>query len=312
MRLPSAPSRAAKAAAALAVASTLLAGRGGAQQALPTRPVALSAVPMVARAVADSAEAPRAVPVPARPAHQPLAGPDRPGYSFSPVSVPAGGVQLESGYTQTQAAGQTYRSAGEALVRVGVGHGAEVRVSAPSFASRTDGAAPAGARTTQGTEDARLGVKQQLYAGSAPAGVAATSVAVIAGTTVPSGSPGFGARAWQPEAVLVVNTQLTPRFSVVENLSDSYAAGATTPDGRRGHRLGTAVAGWYALTGQVSAYAEYAGSRLATGGAVAAHYADAGVTFVPVGHVQLDVRVGAGMNGVPGERFVGAGVTRRW
>jgi hypothetical protein len=312
MRLPSAPSRAATAAAALAVASTLLAGRGGAQQALPTRPVALSTVPVVARAAADSAEAPRAIPVPARPAHQPLAGPDRPGFSFSPVPVPAGGVQLESGYTQAQAAGQTYRTAGEALLRVGVGHGAEVRVSGQSFASRTDDAAPVGARTTRGTEDARVGVKQRLFAGSAPAGVAATSVAVIAGTTVPSGSPGFGAGAWQPEAVLVVNTQLTPRFSVVENVGDSYAAAAATPDGRRAHRLGTSVAGWYALTGHVSAYAEYAGSRLATGGAVAAHFADAGVTVVPAGHVQFDLRVGAGMNGIPGERFVGAGVTRRW
>jgi hypothetical protein len=275
------------------------------------RPPALaSAAPAPAAALAHAGHEEGAAP--AHPAHAPLAGPDRPGYSFSPVTVPAGGVQLETGATEARAGTQTYRTVGEGLLRVGVARATELRVSGQSFASRTDAAAPAGARTARGVEDARLGVKQRLFAGHAAAGVAATSVAVIAGTTVPSGSADFGARAWQPEAVLVVNTPLTTRLSVVENLSDSYADASTTPDGHRAHRVGATVAGWYALTGRVSAFGEYAGTRLAAVGAAAAHYVDAGVTFTPVGHVQLDVRAGAGMNGVRGDRFVGAGVTRRW
>jgi len=39
---------------------------------------------------------------------------------------------------------------------------------------------------------------------------------------------------------------------------------------------------------------------------------DAGLTFVPFPSVQLDVRVGQGLNGTPDDRFFGLGVTRRW
>jgi hypothetical protein len=226
--------------------------------------------------------------------------------------MPAGGVQLETGATNARVGTQTYRTVGEALLRVGVGRSTELRASGQSFASRTDAAAPAGARTARGVEDARVGVKQRLVAGHAETGVAATSVAVIAGTTVPSGTGALGAHAWQPEAVLAVTTPITARLSVVENVSDSYAAGSTTPDGHRGHRVGGSVAGWYTVGHNVSVFGEYAGSRLARAGAAATHYLDAGVAFAPVGHVQLDLRAGAGMNGVSGDHFVGAGITRRW
>lgn len=293
---------AAAAAASLAACAT---ARPGPALALP---LAAAAAPTPAGVGRDEgAAAPGG-----RPAHAPLAGPDRPGYSYSTVTVPAGGVQLESGATEARAGSFTYRTVGEALLRVGAGRGTELRLSGQSFASRVDGAAPLGARMTRGVEDARVGVKQRLVAGHGAQGVAATSVAVIAGSTVPSGSAGFGAGAWQPEAALLVTTPLTAHFSVVENLSDSYAAAATTPDGRRGHRLGASVAGWYAFSGRVSAFGEYAGSRVAGAAAPASHYVDSGVAFAPVGHLQLDVRAGMGMNGVPGDRFVGAGVTRRW
>lgn len=287
-----------------------------------TRPKAMAfaaPTPAEARAPAEARDAapdPSAPVLPA-PAHAPLAAPDRPGYSFGPATVPAGGVQLESGVTEAHAGTQTYRTVGEGLLRVGVGRSTELRVSGQSYASRTDAAAPAGAHTVHGVEDARVGIKQRLLAAHGATGLVATSVALIAGTTVPSGSAGFGAHAWQPEAVLTVNTPLTGRLSLVENLSDSYAAASTTPDGRRAHRVGATVAGWYTVNPKLSAFGEYAGSRLsraggAVPGAAAAHYVDAGLAFAPVAHVQLDLRAGAGMNGVPGDSFVGAGITRRW
>ena len=308
-------------AAALAAA---LPGRAVAQGPASPRPAAFSPSVSAMAGIAPTADstaagrAGAAVAAPARllpvrpPAHAPLVSPDRPGFSYAPGTLPAGAVQLETGATDAHAGTQSYRTVGEALLRVGVVAGTELRVSGQSFAVRTDAAAPLGTRTATGTEDARVGVKQRLVAGHGSTGLGATSLALLAGTTVPSGSPGFGARAWQPEATLLVNTPLTARFSLVENVSDSYAAASATPDGRRRHRVGGTVAGWYTVSSKLSAFGEYAGSRLAGTAAPAAHYVDAGVALAPVGHVQLDLRAGAGMNGVPGDRFVGAGLVRRW
>ena len=248
-------------------------------------------------------------------AHAPLVSPDRPGFSFTPGTMPSGALQLEVGATDQHAGSLTYRTVGETLLRVGVSATTELRVSGQSYASRHDGAAvqPAGPTpTSHGTEDARIGVKQRLLAAHADVGLAATSVALIAGSTLPTGSRGFGAHAWQPEAVLTINTPVTQHLSLVENVSDSWAAPTTTPHGERAHRLGGTVAGWYTLGHQWSVFGEYAESRVAGVAATTTQYLDAGVTFVPVGHVQLDVRAGAGLNGIRGDHFVGAGIVRRW
>jgi hypothetical protein len=224
-------------------------------------------------------------------------------------------MQLEFGATDLHVGTLTYRVVGETLLRVGVGAATELRLSGQSLASRREhGALPGGpaAPWRYGTEDARIGVKQRFVAGHGTHGLAATSIGLIAGSTVPTGSDAFGAHAWQPEAVLTINTPVTGHHSVVVNVGDSYAAPLTTPTGARAHRLAASVAEWYTLGSRWSVFGEYAGSRVATAGAPASHYVDAGVTFLPVGHVQLDVRVGAGLNGIHGDHFVGAGIVRRW
>jgi hypothetical protein len=249
------------------------------------------------------------------PAHAPLVSPDRPGFSFTPGTLPSGALQLEVGATDLRVGSLSYRTVGETLLRVGVGSTTELRVSGQSYAARHDASVPHPAGTTptsHGTEDARIGVKQRLLAAHGDVGLAATSVALIAGSTVPTGSRSFGANAWQPEAVLMINTPITSHLSLVENVSDSWAAPATTPHGERAHRLGGTVAGWYTLGHQWSVFGEYAESRVAGVAATTSQYLDAGVTFVPVGHVQLDLRAGSGMNGVRGDHFVGAGIVRRW
>jgi hypothetical protein len=233
----------------------------------------------------------------------PLAGPDRPGYSFGTATVPGGGVQAELGYTDTQAGSQSYHSVGEGLFRVGVGRATELRVSTNSFGVRTDAGA-----SQHGFEDLKLGVKQKLLAGHGTTGLRAASVALIAGTTLPTGSDGFGAGVAQPEAILAAAIPVTTKLSLVPNLGDTY----TVLDGRRAHRVTGTVAGWYAFSGTVSAFGEYAGSQAAGRAETRLHYFDAGVAVVPAPAIQLDLRVGHGANGLPRDRYVGVGVTRRF
>jgi hypothetical protein len=80
----------------------------------------------------------------------------------------------------------------------------------------------------------------------------------------------------------------------------------------RAHRLLATIAGWYTLSPRLSAFAEYGGSRLADDAASHLQYFDAGLAVVPLPAIQLDLRVGHGVNGASNDHYVGLGVSRRW
>jgi predicted porin len=139
-------------------------------------------------------------------------------------------------------------------------------------------------------------------------GFAGASLAVLPGVSVPVGSDGFGANAWQPELLVAAALPLTAKFTLAGNLGDTYAKIGDD----RAHRLLATVAGWYTLSSKVSAFAEYGGSRLADDASSKLQYFDAGVAVVVLPAVQLDLRVGHGVNGVSNDNFIGLGITRRW
>jgi hypothetical protein len=94
----------------------------------------------------------------------------------------------------------------------------------------------------------------------------------------------------------------------VSNVGDAYVRlGAN-----RAHKLLGTLAGWYALSPKLSAFGEYGGSRLADDASTKLQYFDAGFAVVPVPAIQLDLRVGHGVNGVANDNYVGIGITRRW
>ncbi|AHG90346.1 MetA-pathway of phenol degradation, putative [Gemmatirosa kalamazoonensis] len=235
--------------------------------------------------------------------HTPLTGADRPGYTFGTATVPAGGLQAELGYTDTRLGSLTYQSLGEGLLRVGVGPSTELRVFGNSYALRSDGGLH-----DDGMEDAKIGIKHRLWAGRASSGIGGASLALLPGISVPIGSAGFGAKAWQPELLVAGALPLSPRLSLVSNVGDAYVKLGD----ERAHKLLGTLAGWYTLSAKLSAFAEYGGSRLADDAKSHMQYVDAGIAVVPLPAVQLDVRVGHGINGVANDNYVGLGISRRW
>jgi hypothetical protein len=233
-----------------------------------------------------------------------LVAPDRPGYSYGTSTAPLGATQLEVGYSNTRAVGQAYHSLGEGLLRVGVGPRTELRVVANSYAIRATGG-----ETARGLEDAKLGFKQRLVAGSGKSDLSGSSVSLLGGVSVPTGSVGFGTGAYQPEATLAAVVPLDAHASVTGNVGYAYAAAA---EDRRDHRMLGTVAGWYALSSSLSVFGEYAGSQLGRDAGSRLHYLDAGVAVVPISNIQLDARVGHGVNGERDDYFFGFGLTRRW
>jgi hypothetical protein len=232
-----------------------------------------------------------------------LAGTDRPGYTYGTATVPVGGVQAEVGYTDTRFASTTYQTLGEGLLRIGVGPNTEFRAFANSYALRSDAGV-----SSDGLEDAKLGLKHKLWAGKGTTGFSGASIALLPAASIPIGSDGFSASVWQPELLVAAALPVTSKFSLVSNVGDVYVK--LGPD--REHKLLGTLAGWLTFSPKVSAFAEYAGSRIASVDNSTLHYFDAGVAVVVVPAIQLDVRVGQGANHTNNDRFIGVGISRRW
>lgn len=216
---------------------------------------------------------------------------DRPDFTESAAVVDRGRTQIESGYTFTRSADIDQHALGEVLVRVGLGGGLELRLAPNSYAwvEGPDG-------DVDGFEDAGIGLKWLLADGDPGA------AALLAGTSVPTGGDAFGAEGWQPEVTLAL-----ARGAVGANLGWGWA---DTGEGRRHTGLVSLAVG-LPLGERLGVFLEsYAIAAEGAGGEEA--YADAGLTRLLSPDLQLDARVGMGLNDRAVDWFVGVGLARRW
>lgn len=238
---------------------------------------------------------------------------DRPGYTDAPTALPARAIELEVGATEDRVDGAGdqpstgYRTVGEGLLRVGVGARSELRIFSNSYATRIT----AGAPNVSGIEDLKLGAKVQVHAAADGAHTLVPSAALLVATTLATGASGFGVSAAQPEVKLAVDWTTPSPFSLYANVG----FGAIETDVERSTRAWTSIAAWYAVNHRTSVFVEGLGiARVhGSGTGTSGNYVDGGVTFLVNDRFQLDVRAGHGVGSVTShERFVGAGVSRRW
>lgn len=223
---------------------------------------------------------------------------DRPDFTESPFAVGPGRTQLEAGWTMTRSGGAGSHTLGEGLLRHGLGERLELRVGAPSLElarSDEDG-------SSAGLSDVSLGLKFELAAqdGALP------NLGLIVDATFPTGSAGFSARAAGPGATLAWSYGLTDRVT----LSGNVGAGLARDD-EGGHPEGTASLSLaVSLSERWGAYAE--AFAVLPSGREGACSANAGVTYLVTPDMQLDARIGAGLNGAADDLFAGFGISRRW
>lgn len=237
--------------------------------------------------------------------------PDRPGYTDTPPALPAHAVQLEAGATDDRfvaGAGQPrtdYITAGETLLRLGLGGRTEVRVFGNSYATRTTN----GTEAMSGIEDAKVGVKTNIRAVADSVHSLLPNAAVLLQTTLATGGAGFTAGAAQPEAKLAADWTTPSPYSLYANVG--YGA-VQTATGRATHAW-TSVANWWAVNPRVSVFAEALVIRRMSGDATPANDIDGGITYLINDRLQIDLRVGRAVGSETGrERFIGAGFARRW
>lgn len=264
------------------------------------RALSLAAAALAGASLHAQTVAPLPTP-PAPPAHAEPISTDRPDFTESASAVPDGRVQLEAGYTYTQRDGDlAEHAAGEVLLRLGLGPGFELRAQLPSFVYA------AGEDDEAGLSDAGLGFKLELCGQEGPR----PALAVIAGLSLPTGSDPFSADSVIPEATLAWSYDLDERFSVGGNFN------LAIPEDEEGDRFAepsASVALGIGLTERLGSYVEYFGFYPGISGDGAdTHYADAGLTYLITPDLQLDARIGAGLNDEADDLFAGAGVAVRW
>jgi hypothetical protein len=243
--------------------------------------------------------------LPAAPIDEPLVT-DRPDFTESTLAVPVGRAQLEAGLTFTRdnpGGGSRAESveAPEALLRLGLARGFELRIGAPSYAWADDGAAD-----ENGATDLSLGFKFELATqeGARP------SLAVLAELSLPTGADAFTSDSVDPGVILAWAYDLGESgWSVAGNAGVS-SLGDGADD--RFEEFSASLALGIPLTGALGAFAEYYTFLRNGAGSGPEHYFNTGLTCLLGPNTQLDARVGAGLNERSDDFFAGVGVSFRF
>jgi len=252
----------------------------------PVRHAAMAALPLLAACAT------------AHPNTAPIAS-SRLGIAKATGTVAPGRVQLEAGYSRGQQDGRTRQSFGETLVRIGVGPHTEGRISLSSYQRTVTPAA-----TVQGMGDASVSVKHKLR--DAAHGLPA--VAILVGTTVPTGAAKMSAGEPQPEAALMTEWRLPAGFRALAmgSFRDAVAAGDR-------YGLTTVAAGARRnVCDHVTAQLEYAQVHSTRAGAFDTRHLRAGAMLRLTPTLQLDAWAGRATTHGVHEQLFGVGFAQRW
>lgn len=231
---------------------------------------------------------------------QPLVS-DRPDFTESAAVVGPRSVQLEAGYTFARQGAATLNSAGELLLRAGLAGWAELRVGLNSLAW-----VDAGGQKASGFEDLFVGAKLGLLARDANWSLL-PQIALLLGTTIPTGDDELGSDGAQPEAKLALAWSLGERLGVGSNLNFA----SLSDSGDRFGQFSASLAFGLALGPRLGSYLEYYGFSRESRDGPAVDFLNGGQTFLVSDDLQLDARAGVGLNEPDPEYFIGLGFVLR-
>lgn len=227
---------------------------------------------------------------------------DRPDFTESTSTIPRGHFQIEGGTTLTRVEDVDITSFGELLVRIGTGERWETRIGAGHARVETP------FDDVSGLEDPSLGIKVRFTDDPGELGPGQPAAALIVLTSIPAGDEELTGDEWVPEAKLALAWELTSRLSLSSNLNYAYAV-----DGdERLHQIGATLSGSLSLTDRLGSFLEWYGFSEETKDGPSTHYVDGGVTWLINDDLQVDARVGTGLNDADPDWFVGIGAGVRF
>lgn len=238
---------------------------------------------------------------------------DRPDFTESTETIPAGHLQIESGYTFTYnregGTRTTDHTAPEMLWRIGVTDSVELRFGWNGYTfsdslSKTGVGGGSRKNTSQDANDLSLGLKVKLFEqeGWRP------HFGIIAGVTVPTGAGGATTGDVDPGIVFLWAYDLSDGTAIAGNVGIALP----TEDGHRFVQTTASLSYAFALAEKWGAYTEYFGIYPSSDSDHDAHFFNTGVTYLVNKDFQLDVRVGLGLNEEAGDFFTGVGFSKRF
>lgn len=230
---------------------------------------------------------------------------DRPTDSVSPLVVPKGSFQFETGYKysrfDTEQGNLDEQSFPDFLFRYGLGEHFEARL----FASGWNVTEVAGDSTT-GFSDITVGTKIQL---TKPRGrMSITSLLID--VSLPTGSASETSDYVIPKVLLVGGYELSDRYSLTYNIGPSLVTFKEAGARETRWDLSYALAFAALARSNINLFAELYGA-VKEGSAPETRNLQVGTTIRVAPQFQLDFRVGTGLVSASPEWFAGAGLAFR-
>jgi len=189
-------------------------------------------------------------------------------------------------------------------MRIGVLHeNVELRLGFNSYTLVRGGDSNAG-----GIQNLGIGAKFRLLSGGG-VGHARPTVALLVGTTIPTASEEVEARTARPQARIAAAWDLSEAVSVSSNVA--WTSVKEDESDARHDVWGFSLALGYGLSERWGAYLEYFGVY-PTGERDTENFVNTGLTYLISNDLQLDARVGYGLNDRDDDFFLGVGTAIRW
>jgi len=226
---------------------------------------------------------------------------DRPTFSLSPATVPRGSIQFETGYTfsfEDAHPDVKTHTFPETVIRLGVTDFLELRVEWPNLTFIDNGT------DTHGLRDLALGFKTQVFQqhGFRP------RLSLAGRLAIPTGDNDFSSDRLDPELRTILTYALSERVGLFGNAN---IAGPTS-HGKRFVQVSSSLGLSATLREKLSAFIEYFGYYPVDVAAGSGHFLQTGVLYLLTYHIQLDARVGAGLNHGTDDVLTGAGLSWRF
>jgi hypothetical protein len=226
----------------------------------------------------------------------PLVG-DRPDFTESTETIAPRRVQLEAGATAEQG-DLDVLTIGETVIRIGLARRWELRVGANSWVSVDS---PSG--DDSGFDDPSLTAKVRFNPDDER-----LAVGLLFGSTLALGDDDVGAPDEQPVVKLLLGGEFSPRLAWGANAGYVRAS----ESGGRFDQLSGSFSLGVGVSERLGAFVEVYGFSEESEGGDTSTYADTGVTYLLSDDLQVDARIGSGIDGNDVDLFLGGGVVKRW
>ncbi len=226
---------------------------------------------------------------------------DRPTFSLGARTIPKGRMQFETGYTfssDNENSGITMHTFPETLVRIGLTDTLEMRVEWPTHVFIRN------KTRVSGMKDLVLGFKAQVFQQDRWR----PQISIANRLLIPTGNKNLSSNHVESEVQMILSYTLNERISVFGNAN----AGSASSQDKRFAQFSSSLGLNLNYNNTLSGFIEYFGFYPISSSTQNIYFLQTGIMYQVNRHLQLDTRIGTGLNREANDIFIGAGLSWRF